>query len=298
VDFHGRHLELIGRDGEPYVAMKPFVEAMGLAWAPQHRKLTDEPDRWCVTTMVIVQTGDGKAREVTCIPLSHLPAWMNTLQTSRMGNPGAVEIVKLFQAESDAVLWHHWRQGKARPEVEPFTIPATPKTAVELLLELAKFNVLLTNATRDLELKLENLEVFQDSVVEATDAAINFVHKRVDIVDERVSAIDERYQAIRQNILNLDELDGTEQRLSDRKKVIIIVENYVNAMTAGKPDDYKKAWKDLYNEYDKSQRTVLTYHSNRGGLSKLDYIEQCGKMGELLILARGKYAAPLLARVR
>jgi hypothetical protein len=46
VDFHGQALVVVERGREPYVAMKPIVEGMGLTWQPQHRKLTEDGDRW------------------------------------------------------------------------------------------------------------------------------------------------------------------------------------------------------------------------------------------------------------
>jgi hypothetical protein len=222
-----------------------------------------------------------------------------------MGNPGAVEIVKLFQAESDAVLWHHWRQGKARPEVEPLTISPAPKTVTELLLDVCKQAVMIANVLDDhahqlvainarqdaQDERVITLEVLQDSVIEATDAAIDFVHKRVDVIDDR-------YQAIRQNLLNLDDLDGTPQRLSDRKKVGIIVENYVNATTAGTRKDYQDAWIALYIEFNRKEEVNLTVQCRNTGLKQLDYIEKWGKMHSLLELARAKYANPLIKRLR
>ncbi|EHL5742720.1 hypothetical protein KEB67_005058, partial [Escherichia coli] len=39
VPFHGDSLYVVNHNGEPYVPMKPIVEGMGLAWAPQFTKL-------------------------------------------------------------------------------------------------------------------------------------------------------------------------------------------------------------------------------------------------------------------
>ena len=57
VDFHGQALVVLDRAGQPYVAMKPVVEGMGLDWKIQHRKLTDESDRWGMVMMGIPSAG-------------------------------------------------------------------------------------------------------------------------------------------------------------------------------------------------------------------------------------------------
>lgn len=302
VEFHGRYLELVGYKGEPYVPMKPFVEAMGLTWAPQLRKLTDESDRWSTTMLMLVQTGDGKRREVTCIPLSRLPAWMSTLQISRIRNPKALEIVKMFQAESDAVLWNHWKQGSARPMVEPLSIPkAPPITQAELSLRLAITLVDHEKLLKEQGEQILQLQNWKTNLITNTDNNFNIVEERineldtkVDSVDKKVDIAENRLLTIRTNLVRLDEDDDTPQRLTDRQKVIIIVENWVNGTTAGTPDDYRKTWVDLYNEYNKRERIILSVQSAKHGLKTLDFIEKHGKSYVLLDLARRKYANTLI----
>ena len=126
VDFHGQALVVLDRAGQPYVAMKPVVEGMGLAWQPQHRKLTEDGARWGITMMVMPSQGGEQL--AVCLPLRKLGAWLMTLQTSRM--EGAIaERVLLYQNECDEALWAYWTDGVA---VNP---RAEPKSPAELLLE-------------------------------------------------------------------------------------------------------------------------------------------------------------------
>jgi hypothetical protein len=67
VPFHGDTVVLVGRDNEPFVAMRSVVENMGLAWQVQHRKITERFGS-TVTEMVTVAE-DGKQRPMTCLPL-------------------------------------------------------------------------------------------------------------------------------------------------------------------------------------------------------------------------------------
>lgn len=112
VDFHGQALMVISKDNEPYVAMRPIVEGMGLAWQPQHRKLTEDGVRFCVTMMVTQMPGDDQAREITTIPLRKLTGWLMTLQPSRMEASIAKKVL-LYQNECDDALWAYWSKGVA-----------------------------------------------------------------------------------------------------------------------------------------------------------------------------------------
>ena len=43
VDFHGQPLITFLHNGEPYAAMKPIVEGMGLQWAAQEKRIKRNP---------------------------------------------------------------------------------------------------------------------------------------------------------------------------------------------------------------------------------------------------------------
>lgn len=54
VPFRETTLYLVDHQGQPYTPMKPIVEGMGLAWAPQFSKLTEDEKRWSITMIVMV----------------------------------------------------------------------------------------------------------------------------------------------------------------------------------------------------------------------------------------------------
>ncbi len=82
VPFRNTTLEMIGHDGQPYVAMRPIVDGMGLDWKTQHRKLTTEKERWSVVIMT-TETPAG-LRESVCIPLRKTFAWLNTVSANKV----------------------------------------------------------------------------------------------------------------------------------------------------------------------------------------------------------------------
>lgn len=112
VDFHGASLILVEKDGQPFTAMKPVVEGMGLDWGGQHKKLTSEARWGCISFKGIQLPGDSQRRELVVMPLRKLPGWLMTLQPSRV-RPEIREKVVQYQNECDDALWAYWTKGHA-----------------------------------------------------------------------------------------------------------------------------------------------------------------------------------------
>lgn len=110
VSFHGDTLALVDHDGEPFVAMRPMTENMGLSWQGQHEKLGE---KFGATVRVILTVGeDGRQREMICLPLRKLPAWLYSIVPSRV-KPELRDKIIRYQAECDDVLWQYWTTGYA-----------------------------------------------------------------------------------------------------------------------------------------------------------------------------------------
>ena len=82
VPFYGNNLVLVDVDGEPYVAMKPIVEGMGMDWAGQFTKLKSNPKRWGIEIISIPSnSGDQQA---ICLPLRKTAAWLMTISPNKV----------------------------------------------------------------------------------------------------------------------------------------------------------------------------------------------------------------------
>jgi|GEM_PF-6794865 len=109
IPFYGDTLYLVNHQGEAYTPMKPIVEAMGLAWQPQHKKFQDDPGRWGITLKVIQLPCDTQTREVLLLPVRKLFGWMMTISPSRV-KPEIRDKVIQYQNECDDILWMHWSE--------------------------------------------------------------------------------------------------------------------------------------------------------------------------------------------
>ena len=113
IPFHHKPLCLIDADGKPYVAMRPIVDGMGIDWKTQERKLKSR----FASTVVIMPTValDGKQREMLCLPLEKLPAWLLSIDPRKVA-PTIRANVERYQAESEAALWNYWTTGIAKQD--------------------------------------------------------------------------------------------------------------------------------------------------------------------------------------
>ena len=86
--------------------MKPIVEAMGLDWKSQYRRISSDPDRFSMVLMTMVAQ-DKKQREMLCLPIRKLFGWMMTVSPNRV-RPEIRDKVIQYQNECDDILWEHW----------------------------------------------------------------------------------------------------------------------------------------------------------------------------------------------
>lgn len=126
VTFHGDTLFLIDRDNQPYTPVKQFVENLGLAWQVQHRKLVSSPRYGCITIKVM-QPGDIQQRDLLCLPLHKLPAFLYSID-SRKCKPEVRAKVEQYQAECDDVLWDYWFKSHASNPHQMVIAPPEPET--------------------------------------------------------------------------------------------------------------------------------------------------------------------------
>lgn len=110
VPFYDDTLVLVDHAGQPFVAMKPIVDNMGLYWTGQHAKLTD---KFGSVIQIICTTGaDGKQYDMVCLPLRKIPAFLYSVNPSKV-KPELREKIVRYQDECDDALWDYWTTGSA-----------------------------------------------------------------------------------------------------------------------------------------------------------------------------------------
>lgn len=110
VPFYGDTLVLVNEEGTPFVAMKSIVENMGMDWKSQQVKLAE---KFGATRVIITSVGeDGRNRDMVCLPLRKLPAWLYSVNPNKVA-PELRDKITHYQNECDDALWDYWTKGQA-----------------------------------------------------------------------------------------------------------------------------------------------------------------------------------------
>ena len=112
VVFHGHTLTVItGPAGEHLVAMKPIVEAIGLQWEAQLKRIKRHPVM-SQGVFIMNTPSNGGDQQTTCLPLDMLNGWLFGVDASRV-RPQIRDTLIQYQRECYAALAAYWQQGEA-----------------------------------------------------------------------------------------------------------------------------------------------------------------------------------------
>lgn len=111
IPFRDTEVLAVGVDGKPHVVLKPFVESLGLAYQPQHRKLSGKS--WAsVTTTVIQVPGSPQRREYTVVDVRTALMLLATIDERRVSDE-ARPLLIAYQSEVADAIEAYWTSGGA-----------------------------------------------------------------------------------------------------------------------------------------------------------------------------------------
>lgn len=111
VPFRSETLTLIEQDGEPFVAIKPICERLGIDPKSQRNKINADFGRW--GGVIITLPSAGGAQETLCIPISKIFGWLATISPSKVAVE-ARDTLTSYQNECDSVLAAYFYGGKLK----------------------------------------------------------------------------------------------------------------------------------------------------------------------------------------
>lgn len=117
VDFHGQSLVAVLIDGNPFVAMKPICENIGLNWDAQRQRIRRSPvlDQGAVVMTVPSASGD---QETICLPLDMLNGWLFGVDVNRVREEIRPKLMQ-YQKECFGVLFRHFMPQQAARSHNP-----------------------------------------------------------------------------------------------------------------------------------------------------------------------------------
>jgi len=100
-------LQVVADEREQLVAVKPVCEILGVDFSAQRAKLKEHP--LYGSTMVLSTTvgGDGKEREMVCIPLRYFPSWLFSINPNNVKEEIRDKLLE-YQIKCNDVLYNYF----------------------------------------------------------------------------------------------------------------------------------------------------------------------------------------------
>lgn len=106
IPFYGTELNVIERDGEGYVAVRPVCFALGIDESSQRKRVLRHPVL-AKGTVIMTVPSSGGTQQTFCIRLDLFAFWLATIQPTRV-RPELQEALVRYQEECAQLLFTHF----------------------------------------------------------------------------------------------------------------------------------------------------------------------------------------------
>ncbi|CAI1110476.1 phage antirepressor N-terminal domain-containing protein [Serratia quinivorans] len=185
VSFRNQSVQAITQDSVVFVAMRPLVENIGIDWAGQQKKLSNQKNKF--SCRHISTTGsDGKQYQMLCIPLRKLNGWLFSVNPEKV-RPEIKDNLIAYQEECFEVLHDHFTHGEAAPPRRQEEVPAYHTVIADAIENTQNIIDYLKTASRYMEEKIDpamramNCGIFYElhSYVNESRFNARFLHARL-----------------------------------------------------------------------------------------------------------------------
>lgn len=152
LQFNGKSLYVLAKDGHTWIAVKPICEALGVNYNRQFQNLKDDEILGQLFAEQQMVAADGKLRQMVCLPEKYVYGWLFGIRSE---SPE----LKAYKLECYDLLYEHFHgvmtqrlqvlreKTAAEQEVEKWTAELEQTDAFQNLLK-AKAKVKQTNLRR------------------------------------------------------------------------------------------------------------------------------------------------------
>ncbi|HII3823460.1 TPA: phage antirepressor N-terminal domain-containing protein [Pasteurella multocida] len=173
ISFYGSQLITLKVDDVIYTAVKPIVEALGLSWSSQHRKLENSKGKFNCAHMSIVAE-DGKLREMLCMPLKKLNGWLFSINPEKVRSDLKEKVIQ-YQEECFEVLYNYWYHGKAERKTTTDERTGLRQAVSQLV---SKKGLIYSDAYSLIHQRF-NVQHIDELTAEQIPMAVEYIHKIV-----------------------------------------------------------------------------------------------------------------------
>lgn len=109
-DFQGDQIFLVDVSGKPHIVLRPAIEALGLSYARQFRKL--ETRSWATVALAATVGADGREREMVVVDVRTFLMLLATVDENRVAEDVRPKLIA-YQAEIADAIERYWTEGRA-----------------------------------------------------------------------------------------------------------------------------------------------------------------------------------------
>lgn len=99
---------LVSNDTEQLVPIKPICEALGIDPESQRKKIKEHYIFKSITVLSTVVAGDGKEREMVCLPIGYALGWLLTINPANVSEEARDSLIR-YQTECYTVLLNYFQ---------------------------------------------------------------------------------------------------------------------------------------------------------------------------------------------
>lgn len=111
ISFHRNVIEAIkDENGGLWVSVRSICDGVGIEWARQCQKLSEDPKFICIHMYTVA--GDGRQREMVCLPLNQLNGWLFSINPNKVREDIRPKLLQYQQECMDVLYKHFMPQGE------------------------------------------------------------------------------------------------------------------------------------------------------------------------------------------
>lgn len=114
VPFHQHQIMTVKTDTAVFVVMKPIVEALGLDWRAQQRRIAGHPVIAKGMALMAIPSAGGM-QETLALDLEQFHGWLITLTPERVKDEAKRDVILRYQAEAFRVVFEHYHGKMGKP---------------------------------------------------------------------------------------------------------------------------------------------------------------------------------------
>jgi len=122
IEFHGTFIYAAIINGTPHVALPPICEALTIDWPSQYHRIKRHPVLSSTIVITTMLAGDGKKRNMACLPLDKINGWLFGISSARIRDPARRALLIEYQRECFDVLARHFGAAQQTGQV-PALVP-------------------------------------------------------------------------------------------------------------------------------------------------------------------------------